>query len=132
MNKRVSAIIIKNNQILLIHRIKNDIEYFVLPGGTVEVGEGNEIALIREIKEETNLDIVNYKLLSQVREESKLWYIYRIDEYFGKISLGYPEIGRHNKQNQYILEWYNIEDLVNINIIPNKIKLEIIDKLTLK
>lgn len=39
MNKRVSAIIIKNNQILLIHRIKNDIEYFVLPGGAVEVGE---------------------------------------------------------------------------------------------
>jgi len=132
MNKRVSAIIIKNNQILLIHRIKNDIEYFVLPGGAVEVGEGNEIALIREIKEETNLDIVNYKLLSQVREESKLWYIYIIDEYFGDIRLGYPEIERQSKENQYILEWYNIEDLVNINIMPNKIKLEIIDKLTLK
>lgn len=103
-----------------------------MPGGAVEVGEGNEIALIREIKEETNLDIVNYKLLSQVREESKLWYIYIIDEYFGDIRLGYPEIERQSKENQYILEWYNIEDLVNINIMPNKIKLEIIDKLTLK
>jgi len=55
-NKRVSAIIIKKEKILLIHRIKPGTEYFVLPGGSVEASENNRDALLREVKEETGLD----------------------------------------------------------------------------
>ncbi len=57
LNKRVSVIIIEGKKILLMHRIKSGKDYFVLPGGGVENNENNVDALIREVKEETSLDI---------------------------------------------------------------------------
>ena len=45
-----------NNQLLLIKTHKWHHKYG-LPGGKIDVGETSEQALIREIKEETNLDI---------------------------------------------------------------------------
>lgn len=56
-NKRVSAIIIESGKILLMHRIKPDNDYFVLPGGSVEKNEVNVRVLVREVKEETSLEI---------------------------------------------------------------------------
>ena len=50
------ALILDNDKVLLIHRFKDGREYFVLPGGHIEDGETEEETLIREIKEETNLD----------------------------------------------------------------------------
>ena len=43
------------DKILLIHRWKNGQEYLVIPGGTIELGEGPLEAALREIKEEVNL-----------------------------------------------------------------------------
>lgn len=42
-------------KILLIHRWKNGQEYLVIPGGTIELGEGPLEAALREMKEEVNL-----------------------------------------------------------------------------
>ena len=57
---RVSAIIIKNNEILLMHRKKNGEEYWVFPGGGVEDTEKAEQAIIREVTEETNLTVLEH------------------------------------------------------------------------
>ena len=38
-------------------------DQYVIPGGHIELGEDMETALKREIKEETNLDVTNAKLL---------------------------------------------------------------------
>ena len=54
----VDALIIYNEKIVLIKR--GDPPYkdqFALPGGLVEIGETVEAAIIREAKEETDLDI---------------------------------------------------------------------------
>ena len=66
MNQRVAAVIIKERKILLMHRIKDGREYFVFPGGGVEENESLESALVREIKEEFNIDIKIEKLLFQI------------------------------------------------------------------
>lgn len=51
-----SAVIVNDkNQILLLHRRDNN--KWAIPGGTLEYNESIEQCLIREIKEETNLDI---------------------------------------------------------------------------
>ncbi len=51
-----SAVIVNDkNQILLLHRKDN--QKWAIPGGTLEYNESIEQCLIREIKEETNLDI---------------------------------------------------------------------------
>lgn len=50
---RVRAILIKDGQLLTVHRTKPHDEYWVLPGGKVEPGETPAQALIREVLEET-------------------------------------------------------------------------------
>jgi len=55
---RVAAIIIRDGEILLVRHLKHGKTYWLLPGGGVDYGETLAEALVREIKEETNLDIV--------------------------------------------------------------------------
>ena len=55
------ALINDDNKILLSKRPKNKhlSGFWEFPGGKVEIGETPEVALIREIKEELNIDINN-------------------------------------------------------------------------
>lgn len=54
---RVAAIIVQDGRILLARHKRHGQAYWVLPGGGVDFGESTEQALIRELKEEANLDI---------------------------------------------------------------------------
>ena len=53
---RVAAIIVRQNQILLVEHRKRGQRYWVLPGGRLEGHETLEAALRRELKEELGLD----------------------------------------------------------------------------
>ena len=67
------------DKILLIYRWKNRQEYFVIPGGTIELGEGPLEAALREMKEEVNLSFsadqlhTAFSLNNQGKEE---YYFY--------------------------------------------------------
>ena len=54
---RVAGILIEDNKILLIQHHKNNKKYWLIPGGGNDWGETTKEALIREYKEETNMDI---------------------------------------------------------------------------
>lgn len=66
----VSAIIYHDNKFLCVQKGANKYDYiaykYEFPGGKVEKGETNEEAVIREIKEELNMDIVIVSQLSTV------------------------------------------------------------------
>ncbi len=67
MREFVRVIVIKNNKYLLIRENKkNWFNGWIFPGGKVDKGETSEIAAIRELKEEINIDVAKDKL--------KLWY----------------------------------------------------------
>lgn len=51
------------NRILLQNRVKKDWQGYTLPGGHVEPGESFVDAVIREMKEETGLDILKPRLV---------------------------------------------------------------------
>lgn len=62
-NIRVTGILIEDNKILLVKQKLSDRRNWSLPGGKLEQGETIEQGIIREMKEETGLDVEIIKLL---------------------------------------------------------------------
>ena len=93
MEETVLAYIQKDNQYLLLFRNKkkNDINKgkWIGIGGHIESGETPESALIREIKEETNLDVLDYTKRGIVyfinNDFSEVMHLYVVNKYQGEI-----------------------------------------------
>lgn len=61
---RISVVVLKDNQdILLVRHRKGNKQYWVLPGGRLEYGETFHECAVREMSEETGLDIQVEKFL---------------------------------------------------------------------
>jgi 8-oxo-dGTP diphosphatase len=133
LRKRATAIIIKDGQILLMRRVKPNLEYYIFPGGGVEEGETIEEALIREVDEELSLDVVKYEHLFSLKNISmpqqvtihkgnRNDYVFKVTEYAGTPELGGPEKEETSEENQYYLEWIDITKLNEIkNIYPEEV-----------
>jgi 8-oxo-dGTP diphosphatase len=63
MRRAVRAIVIKDGQLLVVHRNKFGKEYDTLPGGRVEMNESLREALMRELDGETMVKVDNPRLL---------------------------------------------------------------------
>jgi 8-oxo-dGTP diphosphatase len=93
----VGAIIVSEGKILLEKR-KNEPSRgkWSIPGGLVELGESVEQAIIREVKEETGLDVEAPRLIDVVDNISldakgKVKYHYVIVDYLVNIRGGLPK-----------------------------------------
>ena len=118
---RVAAIIIKDDKILLIHRIKNGQEYYVFPGGGVKEEESLEEALAREIKEELTLDIKLFKQIFNLTNQGQEEYYFLVEDYDGTPQLNGEEKERMNESNQYIPIWKNLNEAKNLsNLYPKE------------
>lgn len=60
---RVTGILIENDEILLVQQKVSDKRNWSLPGGRLERGETLQQGLIREMKEETGLDVELVRML---------------------------------------------------------------------
>lgn len=127
---RAAAVIIKNGQILLIHRFCDGKEYYVLPGGGVEKGEDIEVATIREIKEETSLDAKLDKKLWEYKDDfdNRTHYFFLVTKFKGELKLSGPEAERNSDSDKYILEWHDLNKIENLLIYPEKITKKIIEE----
>ena len=127
MDKRVCAIIIKDNRILLMHRIKNGQEYFVFPGGGIKENESEEDAVIREVKEELSLDTKIDKLAFQIENRGQEELYFLIKEFSGTPKLGSPEKERMNENNQYHPEWIGLDTASNlVNFYPEEARIKLL------
>jgi len=114
-NKRVGAIVIREDRILLIHRFKNGQEYWVLPGGGVEDDETLEEALVREVMEETSLNLLSCEILDMCEIDNCQHYLYRCELSEGTPEIGGPEKSNSNENNIYILEWVSAKKVFEMN-----------------
>lgn len=122
MKARVAAIIIQEGRILLIHRRRDGVEYFTLPGGGIEEGESPEDACTREILEETGLNAVGFSQVLKLRNQGRLEHYFRVDEVEGIPRLGGPESERNSTENSYALVWLYIDKLKEADLRPSEIK----------
>lgn len=60
---RVCTVLPKDDALLMVRHRKGDKAYWMLPGGGLDYGESFEQCAIREIKEETGLDITIERML---------------------------------------------------------------------
>ena len=130
METTCRAAIVDKNKILLIHRFRKGEEYFVLPGGHVEPGESEEETLIRELKEETNLDIkIDKKLWSLISPyNNSLHHFFLVTKFSGKLKLGGPELEKNSKENKFLLEWHDMKDIPKLNMVPAPLKKKMIEE----
>lgn len=117
-----SALIEKDGKILLVkRRFKPHPGWWALPGGIVEHGETVEETAIREIKEETGLNIEIVKLLG-------VYDLIIKDEASGKIEKQYAIIcfickcrGEEKlKPNYEVLDvkWFDPEEVEKLQLVP--------------
>ena len=62
-NVRITGVLIENDEILLVKQKLSDKRNWSLPGGRLECGETISQGIVREMKEETGLDVEIDKLL---------------------------------------------------------------------
>jgi len=90
----IGAIIICNGKILLEKRKgEPGRDKWTVPGGLVELGESAEQTVMREVKEETNLEVEQPELVDVVNsvttdENGKIKYHFVIVDYFVKLKGG--------------------------------------------
>lgn len=122
MRDRASAIIIHNQHLLLIHRIRAGQEYYVFPGGQIEEDESPERACIREVLEETGLHVNWLQSAFDFAMPVKMDHYFFVQVSPGNMKLGGPEALRLSKENQYILEWVPVIHLERINVQPQAVR----------
>lgn len=136
---RASGICIRDEKILLIHRINSELEkgrdeYYLIPGGGVESNEKVEDAVIREMKEETSLDVTLGELFYELEDfdgEGKfLKYIAYMCEYVSgeaKLAEDSVEAIEMKEGKQFFKPvWIPLSELPDIILYPKPIKSELI------
>lgn len=132
MRKASRAIVIKENNFLVMDRNKFGLKYLSLIGGEIEPGETAVQALYREVQEETGITITNPRLVI-VEDAGDIYgvqYIYLCDYVSGepKLADDSPEaLITMNQQNIYTPTWVALDLLEQSNLQPKELKESIVN-----
>lgn len=132
MRKAARAIIIKDGSIVVTHRNKFGLEYYVLPGGGVDLGETLEQALYRELSEEACVQVTNPRLVfvEEAGEPYGTQYIY-LCEYVGGEPALHPDSQEAKihamGQNLYEPQWLKLDKFATIKLRSESLKQAILE-----
>ncbi len=138
VRRRAQALIIEEGRVLLAHHFDLTIQkaYWCMPGGGVEAGETPEQAAIRELKEETNLDIrlirkIGELSLPRVTQGYMTGVTYLAEVIGGDMSLGHdPEQVSWEDKFLRDVQWLPIDELL-FHQIQSILRLETENNLSL-
>jgi ADP-ribose pyrophosphatase YjhB (NUDIX family) len=122
---RAVAITIKNDELLVMFRREGEHEYFVFPGGRVEEDESIKDAVLREIKEETSIDVSIEKLLyHQLYDDDTEHYFYLCHFMQGepKLDDASNEKAENSEHNFYDPRWVKFNTVDKLLLYPLEIR----------
>jgi 8-oxo-dGTP diphosphatase len=130
----VGAIILRDGAVLLEkRRNKPGKDKWSVPGGLVELGEHIEDAVIREVKEETCLDVVEPGLVDvvddvELDEEGRVQYHFVIIDYLVKVKSGVAKAASDAGELRWVpfaeVEGYDLTSSFRFFFRKNREKLE--------
>ena len=131
MRRAVRAIVVKDDHLLVMHRNKFGQEYYTLIGGGIDSGESHEQALLREVAEETGVQVARPELV--VVEEAGApfgtQYIYLCQYVSGEplLHADSEEAKVHALgQNLYTPMWLSLSELADVPFRSEALKRELI------
>lgn len=123
--KVVAAIILHGNDIFATQRGYGEFEGgWEFPGGKVEQGESSQAALVREIKEELDMEIEVGKLFYTVEYDYPQFHL-SMDCFLCKIKSGSPVLKEHEAAR-----WLTRETLNSVEWLPAD--LDVVERLLLE
>jgi 8-oxo-dGTP diphosphatase len=119
----VGGVVVGDGRVLLIRRGKPPLQgRWVVPGGTVELGETLEEALVREMREETGLEVEPVELLTVFnridRDGDGVAYHYVIVDYLCRRVAGVAVAGSDALE----VAWLRREDLAAYDVPPKAVE----------
>ena len=109
----VLCLIQDGNRILLQNRVKKDWQGYTLPGGHVEPGESFVDAVIREMKEETGLDILKPRLVGikqfPIEDGRYIVLLFKTESFSGQVI----------SSDEGEMEWVECDRLSEINTVDD-------------
>lgn len=127
MRQAVRAIIVKDNNLLVMKRNKFGKVYYTLPGGGIDPGETAEQALQREIYEEASIQFSNPRLvyIEEAGDPYGIQYVYVCDYGSGEPALQPDsEEAKINKLGQNLHEpiWLPLDTLADTALRTDELK----------
>ena len=124
---RVAVLILQDNKVLLVQHCKNNRKYWLLPGGGLEFGETIESCALRELMEETNLEIELGDFLFMNESIPNDAHRHVINLYFeGQVTGGIMKLGDDEVLSD--VQFISISELPGLPFYPN-VKQELLDYL---
>ena len=115
MIKTSRAIIINDDKLLVFFRRKmidgKEIIYYAIPGGHLEDGETLEDCVIRELKEEMNIDVRIISYLGNIIVDNKEENYFHCEIVGGELRFGGEELERCNEDNYYEIRWLDLNEI---------------------
>ncbi len=109
----VLCLIQDGNRILLQNRVKEDWKGYTFPGGHVEPGESFVDAVVREMKEETGLDIIRPQLVGikqfPIENGRYIVLLFKAVEFSGNVV----------SSDEGEMEWIDMEKLSEVNVVED-------------
>jgi len=134
-NFRVAGILIHHDRVLLHTTLKDN--FWSLPGGRAELNEDTGQTIVREFKEELDLD-VRIDRLGFIREDffeyegkqyHEIGFYYfistmRVDEHITNISGNFN--GKED-DGRLIFRWFPIESLKDVHVYPENLRSDLVE-----
>ena len=116
----VGAVIVKNDQVLVVRRANPPLQgQWSIPGGLVDTGETIKEAVIREIREETSLNIEPVELVEVFERilrdaDSRVQYHFVVIDYLCRLVSGEAQAGTDVSE----IRWARLDELQMLGVTP--------------